>query len=166
MAAAARVGGDSGGAAGRTGGTDPGGRADRVGQADDAHGAVSRGGRRPVTDRSGRGGAAGVGGDRRVVRVAVSSAGAAVLAEDRIRAVRDGRAGGGSGMGGKTLTIETPEGVSFSYALATPAARALAWSIDGSIQLAASILISKLTQAAGPAMADWAGAAGVLSYFA
>jgi uncharacterized RDD family membrane protein YckC len=68
-------------------------------------------------------------------------------------------------MGGKTLTIETPEGVAFSYRLATPAARALAWIIDVAVIAGASAIVSKVTDAGGRISTDWAAAAGALAFF-
>ncbi len=69
-------------------------------------------------------------------------------------------------MGGKTLTIETPEGVAFSYRLATPAARALAWSIDATAIAALSMFAARIANAAGEVAADWAAAVGILAFFA
>ena len=73
------------------------------------------------------------------LRLAIPSAGAALCTEDRLRDLRTGRAGrlpglvGGARMTARAqsaLAIETPEGVVFSYDLATPVTRALAWAVD------------------------------------
>jgi len=65
-----------------------------------------------------------------------------------------------------SLTIETPEGVEFSFELASPVTRSLAWMVD-----AAAILV--LTKGAGKACEwlgrlnqDWATAISVILYFA
>jgi uncharacterized RDD family membrane protein YckC len=63
-----------------------------------------------------------------------------------------------------TLTIETPEGVVFSYALATPVTRALAWSIDALAIAAATMLAGKAIQSFAPVSADWANAISLLAY--
>ena len=65
-----------------------------------------------------------------------------------------------------TLTIETPEGVVFSYALATPVTRALAWSIDAFAIIGGTMLVGKIVQTFGRVSADWANAISVLSYLA
>jgi uncharacterized RDD family membrane protein YckC len=64
-----------------------------------------------------------------------------------------------------SLTIETPEGVVFSYSLATPVRRALAWSIDAAAISFASSTVGKIAQAAGVLNADFAAALGVILYF-
>ena len=64
-----------------------------------------------------------------------------------------------------SLTIETPEGVVFSYPLATPVRRALAWSIDAAAISFASSTAGKIAQAAGVLSADFAAALGVILYF-
>jgi len=63
------------------------------------------------------------------------------------------------------LSIETPEGVVFSYPLATPVRRALAWSIDAAAIGFASSATGKIAQAAGVLNADFAAALGVILYF-
>ncbi len=65
-----------------------------------------------------------------------------------------------------SLTIETPEGVVFSYQLATPVTRALAWAIDFAAIIAASSTTAKVAQALGVLSADFARALGVALYFA
>jgi uncharacterized RDD family membrane protein YckC len=70
-------------------------------------------------------------------------------------------------MSGRTssLTIETPEGVRFSYDLASPVTRTLAWIID----VAAIAVLTKGANQAAQYMAkvdaDWAAAIGVILYF-
>src|SRR5262245_8960797 len=63
------------------------------------------------------------------------------------------------------LSIQTPEGVTFSFELATPAVRALAWSVDAALLGAASGVISQLTGGLQLLSADYAAAIGVASYF-
>jgi len=64
-----------------------------------------------------------------------------------------------------SLTIETPEGVRFSYDLASPVTRALAWMID----IAAITVITKGVNQVAQSLAhvdpDWAAAIGVILYF-
>jgi uncharacterized RDD family membrane protein YckC len=64
-----------------------------------------------------------------------------------------------------SLTIQTPEGVTFSFELASPVARALAWSIDIATILALGQLCSKLASSVGHAGADWARAFALILYF-
>jgi uncharacterized RDD family membrane protein YckC len=52
----------------------------------------------------------------------------------------------------------------FSYRLATPAARALAWAIDAAAIASASVAAGKTVQLAGALSRDWAGALGILLY--
>lgn len=63
------------------------------------------------------------------------------------------------------LTIETPEGVVFSYQLATPVRRSLAWAVDAAAISVASSLLARMSQAANILSPDWAKALGVLLYF-
>ena len=65
-----------------------------------------------------------------------------------------------------SLTIETPEGVVFSYELATPVTRALAWAVDAAAISAASKVAATVCQAANLISPDWAAALGVALYFA
>jgi len=65
-----------------------------------------------------------------------------------------------------SLTIETPEGVTFSYELATPVTRALAWSVDAAVIGAASMTAASVTQSTNILSPDWAKALGVALYFA
>ena len=64
-----------------------------------------------------------------------------------------------------SLTIETPEGVVFSYELATPVTRALAWAVDAAAIGAASTTAATLSQSANILSPDWAKALGVALYF-
>ncbi len=64
-----------------------------------------------------------------------------------------------------SLTIETPEGVVFSYELATPVTRALAWSVDAAVIAAASMTAQSVSQAANILSPDWARALGLALYF-
>jgi len=63
------------------------------------------------------------------------------------------------------LIIETPEGVSFSYELATPVARGLAWLIDSAVLAACSSVIGTLVAGFRLLSDDWATALGALLYF-
>jgi uncharacterized RDD family membrane protein YckC len=63
------------------------------------------------------------------------------------------------------LSIDTPEGVTFSYLLATPVSRGLAWAIDAAAISAASSVLSKACQATGVLSSDLALALGVVLYF-
>ncbi|MBZ5626867.1 MAG: RDD family protein [Acidobacteriia bacterium] len=65
-----------------------------------------------------------------------------------------------------SLTIETPEGVVFSYELATPVSRALAWAVDFAVIMAASSAGASACQTANLLSPDWAKALGVALYFA
>lgn len=63
------------------------------------------------------------------------------------------------------LAIETPEGVVFSYALASPVRRSLAWAIDAAAIGFASSTTGKICQSAGFLAPDFAAALGVILYF-
>ncbi|HLK67836.1 MAG TPA: RDD family protein [Bryobacteraceae bacterium] len=63
------------------------------------------------------------------------------------------------------LMIETPEGVVFSYELATPVTRALAWAVDAAVIGAVSTTAAKLAQAFSILSPDWAKGLGVILYF-
>jgi uncharacterized RDD family membrane protein YckC len=65
----------------------------------------------------------------------------------------------------RSLVIETPEGVVFSYELATPAARALAWAVDFAAIFTAGYFLGKLSQAFGAISRDWASAFSLALYF-
>ena len=63
-----------------------------------------------------------------------------------------------------SLVIETPEGVAFSYELATPVTRALAWSVDAAAIGMASSMASKLGTVFGTISSDFAAAFGVILF--
>jgi len=65
-----------------------------------------------------------------------------------------------------SLVIETPEGVLFSYELASPAVRVLAWSIDAAAIAWASYGVGKLTQVVNLLSPDLAAALGVVLFYA
>ncbi len=65
----------------------------------------------------------------------------------------------------RSLVIETPEGVLFSYELATPAVRALAWAVDVAAIGAATYAIGKAADTLGSINPDWAGALAALLFF-
>jgi uncharacterized RDD family membrane protein YckC len=65
-----------------------------------------------------------------------------------------------------SLTIETPEGVEFSYDLASPATRALAWMVDAAAILGLSRGTGKVCEWLGAVNQDWANAISVILYFA
>src|SRR5258708_5541002 len=130
-----------------------------MGRPRDTCGAFPRHIPRPVrVDRRGRRDAR-LGRLHRGVRVAVSPTGDSVRPEDRLRHMRADRAGGISQMGGARMTalatrqsalvIETPEGVVFSYELATPVSRAFAWVVDALILGTAMSVINKSSSAFG-----------------
>jgi uncharacterized RDD family membrane protein YckC len=64
-----------------------------------------------------------------------------------------------------SLTIETPEGVEFSYEIAMPVTRALAWAVDAAAIAVLSGMVSKIGQGIGSVSADFAGAFSVILYF-
>jgi uncharacterized RDD family membrane protein YckC len=64
-----------------------------------------------------------------------------------------------------SLTIETPEGVEFSYEIAMPVTRALAWAVDAAAIAVLSGMVSKDGQGIGSVSADFAGAFSVILYF-
>jgi uncharacterized RDD family membrane protein YckC len=63
------------------------------------------------------------------------------------------------------LSIETPEGVVFSFELATPVTRALAWAVDAAAIGLASAMIGQVCQALKILSRDWASAVSVIVYF-
>jgi len=65
----------------------------------------------------------------------------------------------------QSLTIETPEGVEFSYDLATPVTRSLAWIIDAAAIAVITRGIGKFAEWAGKLNSDWATAVAVILYF-
>ncbi len=64
-----------------------------------------------------------------------------------------------------TLTIRTPEGIEFSFLLAGPVTRFLAWSVDLMAIMAVHKLLTVLFGIFGFLSRDLAGAAGILGYF-
>ena len=56
----------------------------------------------------------------------------------------------------RSLSIETPEGVVFSYQLATPVTRSLAWAVDASAIGVASYMAAKVAAALGVLSPDLA----------
>jgi uncharacterized RDD family membrane protein YckC len=65
-----------------------------------------------------------------------------------------------------SLVIETPEGVTFSFELATPVTRSLAWAVDSAASLGLAYGASRASEILGTLSADWSTALGVLLYFA
>jgi uncharacterized RDD family membrane protein YckC len=63
------------------------------------------------------------------------------------------------------LSIETPEGVVFSFQLATPVSRALAWVIDAAVILTACYVISQVCTAANVFNRDIAAGVTTVLYF-
>jgi uncharacterized RDD family membrane protein YckC len=64
-----------------------------------------------------------------------------------------------------SLSIATPEGVVFSYQLATPVSRALAWMVDAAAIASASYLLSSVSRVAGFLSPDFAGSLAAILYF-
>ena len=64
-----------------------------------------------------------------------------------------------------SLTIETPEGVEFSYDLASPVTRALAWLVDIAAIVVMVRLVDKLTESIAKLNQDWAMALAIILYF-
>jgi uncharacterized RDD family membrane protein YckC len=64
-----------------------------------------------------------------------------------------------------SLVIETPEGVTFSFELATPVTRSLAWAVDTAAALTLAYGASRASEILGTLSADWSRALGVLLYF-
>lgn len=63
------------------------------------------------------------------------------------------------------LKIRTPEGVVFSYRLAGPVPRALAWAVDFVILIVLIIFVLQLLSILGALSSDLSGAATVLAFF-
>jgi uncharacterized RDD family membrane protein YckC len=63
------------------------------------------------------------------------------------------------------LSIETPEGVVFSFELATPVTRALAWAVDAVAIAAGGILVNQVAKFISNASPDLASAFSVVTYF-
>ena len=68
-------------------------------------------------------------------------------------------------MRNSALVIETPEGVTFSYELATPAVRGFAWVMDALVLGAISYAVSKLSSVLSVISPDWAAGIGTMSFF-
>jgi uncharacterized RDD family membrane protein YckC len=66
---------------------------------------------------------------------------------------------------GYVLAIETPEGVTFSFELATPITRSLAWAVDTAASGAIAYGVARTCEIVGALSTDWANALGVLSFF-
>ena len=64
-----------------------------------------------------------------------------------------------------TLKIRTPEGIAFSFALAGPVVRCLAWIVDFLVTLVAIFMLSLLGQVGGIISADISQAISVIGYF-
>lgn len=64
-----------------------------------------------------------------------------------------------------SLRIATPEGVVFSYQLATPVSRGLAWAVDATAIGAVSFLVSRLSALAGYLSTDFANFLTAVLYF-
>jgi len=63
------------------------------------------------------------------------------------------------------LSIETPEGVVFSFELATPVVRALAWSVDTAAIVLCNILMGQIAKLVARMNADVANAVSVAGFF-
>ena len=63
------------------------------------------------------------------------------------------------------LSIETPEGVVFSFELATPVTRALAWAVDAAAIALAGLLIGQIAKLFSNVNSDIATAVSVAGYF-
>jgi uncharacterized RDD family membrane protein YckC len=63
------------------------------------------------------------------------------------------------------LIIETPEGVTFSYELATPVIRAFAWVVDATVLGGIAYGISQVTSLLRMVNPDWAAGLGAISFF-
>ncbi len=64
------------------------------------------------------------------------------------------------------LSIETPEGVVFSFELATPVTRALALAVDSAAIMAGGMLVRQIAQIFSKVNLDIASALSVVGYFA
>ncbi len=63
------------------------------------------------------------------------------------------------------ISIATPEGVTFSYALAGPVSRFAAWMLDSALMAAASNTLGQVLNALGFVTREWGAAIGTLGYF-
>jgi uncharacterized RDD family membrane protein YckC len=70
-----------------------------------------------------------------------------------------------SGARRRALAIETPEGVVFSYDLATPVSRSLAWAVDAVAAGGMSYMVARICGAFGFLSPDWANSVAVVLYF-
>jgi uncharacterized RDD family membrane protein YckC len=70
-----------------------------------------------------------------------------------------------SGARATSLTIETPEGVEFSYDLASPVTRCLAWIVDAAAIGVLTKGSGKLGESLAHLSEDWAAAFSVILYF-
>lgn len=68
-------------------------------------------------------------------------------------------------MSGRRLTVRTPEGVTFSWALAGPGVRLLAWAVDAACVAAASVTIQRLVNFLSALSPDTAAALATLIFF-
>jgi uncharacterized RDD family membrane protein YckC len=71
-----------------------------------------------------------------------------------------------SGQRQSELIIETPEGVAFSYQLATPVSRALAWAVDAAVLGVVASIIGTVVASFKVISEDLAAGLTVLLYFA
>jgi uncharacterized RDD family membrane protein YckC len=63
------------------------------------------------------------------------------------------------------LSIETPEGVVFSFELATPVSRALAWAVDSAAIVLADIIVGEIARFIGKVNSDVGNAISVVGFF-
>ena len=63
------------------------------------------------------------------------------------------------------LSIETPEGVVFSFELATPVTRALAWSVDTAAIVLGNMIVGQIAKLVAKMNADVASAVSVVGFF-
>jgi uncharacterized RDD family membrane protein YckC len=63
------------------------------------------------------------------------------------------------------LSIETPEGVVFSFELATPVTRALAWSVDTAAIILCNMMVGKLAGLIAKMNSDIGSAVSVIGFF-
>jgi len=63
------------------------------------------------------------------------------------------------------LSIETPEGVVFSFELATPVTRALAWSVDTAAIILCNMLVGQIAKLVARMNTDVANAVSVVGFF-
>src|SRR4051794_12058701 len=167
MAAAARLHRDSRHRDRRPGGLRPGIRAHRMGRPRDPCRTFPRRLPRSVRAHRRRRRDARVGRHHRVLHIAVPPTGDPVWPQDRLRHLRTARArgiprAGGARMKHAALLIETPEGVTFSYELATPVIRAFAWVVDAVVLGGISYAITQVTAMLRIVSQDWATGLGAI----